>query len=127
MMSTQGTARGATAGGTPLRYPLASLYADYLRAALGLGVTLGPLLLLDVADPVVALLAPLGLLFAWFGLRTVARQLSRVELSGGAIALRPPTPTSRRSGSRRRPAATIRCPSGRRGDQMPMPRRARPR
>jgi hypothetical protein len=92
MMSAQGTARGAPAGGTPLRYPLASLYADYLRAAVGLGVTLGPLLLLDVADPVVALLAPLGLLFAWFGMRTVARQLSRVELSGSAIALQGPLP-----------------------------------
>jgi hypothetical protein len=29
----------------------------------------------------------LGLLFAWFGVRTVLRHLSRVELSGNAIAL----------------------------------------
>jgi hypothetical protein len=74
----------------PLRYPAATLYADYLRAAFGLALTLGPLLLLDVADVVVALLAVLGLLFAWFAMRTVVRHLSRVELSGNAIALRGP-------------------------------------
>jgi hypothetical protein len=47
-----------------LRYPLAALYADYLRAAVGLALTLGPLLLLDVAQAMAALLAVLGVLFA---------------------------------------------------------------
>jgi hypothetical protein len=75
-----------------LRYPLAALYADYVRAAVGLAVTLGPLLLLEVAYPVRALLAALGLLFVWFGLRTVSRHISRVELSASAIALRGPLP-----------------------------------
>jgi hypothetical protein len=70
-----------------LRYPLAALYADYLRAAFGLALTVGPLLLLDVAQAMAALLGVLGLLFAWFGMRTVVRHLSRVELSGNAIAL----------------------------------------
>jgi hypothetical protein len=64
------------------------LYADYLRAGFGLALTLGPLSLLDVADPIVALLFALCLLFAWFGVRTVSRHLSRIELSGDAIALR---------------------------------------
>ena len=54
-----------------LRYPLAALYADYLRAAFGLALTVGPLLLLELADVVVAPLAALGLVFAWFGMRTV--------------------------------------------------------
>jgi hypothetical protein len=71
----------------PLRYPIAALYADYLRAAFGLALTAGPLLLLDLAAAVAALLGVLGLLFAWFGMRTVLRHLSRVELSGNAIAL----------------------------------------
>jgi hypothetical protein len=75
-----------------LRYPLASLYPDYLRAAFGLAVTLGPLILLDLAGAVAALLAGLGLLFTWFGMRTVVRHLSRVELSGDAIALCGPAP-----------------------------------
>lgn len=70
-----------------MRYPVASLYPDYLRTAFGLAVTVGPLLLLDLAGAVAALLAGLGLLFAWFGARTIGRHLSRVELSGDGIAL----------------------------------------
>jgi hypothetical protein len=92
MTPAPASAPDAAAVAPPMRYPLTTLYADYGRAALGLGVTLGPLLLLDVAFPLIALLAPLGLLFAWFGLRTAARHLSRVELSGSAIALRGPLP-----------------------------------
>jgi hypothetical protein len=73
-----------------LRYPITALYRDYLRAAFGLALTAGPLLLLDPAGVVAAVLGLLGLLFAWFGARTVMRHLSRVELSGNAIALRGP-------------------------------------
>lgn len=75
-----------------MRYPAAALYPDYLRTAFGLAVTVGPLLLLDLAGPVAALLAALGLLFAWFGTRTIVRHLSRVELSADAIALCGPAP-----------------------------------
>jgi hypothetical protein len=92
MTSRHATPRSALAGETLLRYPLAIHYADYARAAAGLALTLGPLLLLDVAYPLVALLVALGLLFAWFGLRTVSRHLSRVELSASAIALHGPLP-----------------------------------
>jgi hypothetical protein len=73
-----------------LRYPITALYRDYLRAAFGLALTAGPLLLLDPVGVVAAVLGLLGLLFAWFGARTVLRHLSRVELSGNAIALRGP-------------------------------------
>jgi hypothetical protein len=90
MTAPKPTAQSGAPGETPLRYPVATLYADYLRAAFGLALTLGPLLLLEVADVVVAPLAALALLFAWFGTRTVSRHLSRVELSGSAIALRGP-------------------------------------
>ncbi|MGH6901832.1 MAG: hypothetical protein ACREIR_03745 [Geminicoccaceae bacterium] len=75
-----------------MRYSAASLYPDYLRTGCGLAVTLGPLLWLDLAGAVAALLAGLGLLFAWFGTRTVVRHLSRVELSGDAISLTGPVP-----------------------------------
>jgi hypothetical protein len=84
------TAPNAAGGGEPLRYPIATLYADYLRAGLGLALTAGPLLLLDLADGIALVLAALALLFAWFGVRTVLRQLSRVELSGNAIAVHGP-------------------------------------
>jgi hypothetical protein len=85
-------ARRAAVGQAPLRYPLATLYADYLRAAFGLALTLGPLLLLELADVVVVPLVALGLVFAWFGMRTALRHLSRVELSESAIAVRGPVP-----------------------------------
>ena len=90
MTTTNPTAHSAALGQTPLRYPVATLYADYLRAAFGLALTLGPLLLLEVADVIVAPLAAFGLLFAWFGMRTLTRHLSRVDLSGSAIAVRGP-------------------------------------
>jgi hypothetical protein len=73
-----------------VRYPIATLYGDYLRAAVGLVLTAGPLLLLELTHGVALVLAALGLLFAWFGTRTVLRHVGRVELSTDAIALRGP-------------------------------------
>jgi hypothetical protein len=71
-------------------YPLGSLSSDYLRVAVGLALTLGPLLLLDLAPVIAWLLAGLAVLFGWFGLRTGIRQLSAVELSPRGIAVRGP-------------------------------------
>jgi hypothetical protein len=73
-----------------LRYPASTLYFDYLRVAFGLALTAGPLLLLDLARAVAALLATFGLLFAWFGVRTMLRHLSWLELSAEAVTLRGP-------------------------------------
>lgn len=75
-----------------LYYPTGSLYPDYLRTAVGLGVTLGPVLLLDLADGIAVLLAGLALVFAWFGARTMVRQLTRVELSGDGVTVSGPAP-----------------------------------
>jgi hypothetical protein len=74
------------------RYPATSLVPDYLRVGCGLAVTAGPLLALELAAPVAILLAALALLFAWFGLRTVLRQRSWLELSPVGIALGGPLP-----------------------------------
>jgi hypothetical protein len=71
-------------------YPVSALYADYLRVAVGLALTLGPLLLLDLAAPIAWLLGVVAVLFVWFGLRTGLRQLTMVELSPHGIALRGP-------------------------------------
>jgi hypothetical protein len=71
-------------------YPVSTLYSDYLRVAVGLALTLGPLLLLDLAAPIAWLLSALAILFVWFGLRTGLRQLSAVELSPRGIAIRGP-------------------------------------
>jgi hypothetical protein len=79
-------------GRSLLRYPAGSLYPDYARTALGLAVTLGPVLLLDLADGVALLLGGLGFLFVWFGSRTMVRQLTRVELSGDGVTVFGPAP-----------------------------------
>jgi len=71
-------------------YPIGPLSSDYLRVAVGLALTLGPLLLLDLATPIAWLLSILAVLFAWFGLRTVLRQLSAVELGSEGVAIRGP-------------------------------------
>ncbi len=72
------------------RYPTTTLVPDYLRVVLGLAATGGPLIALDLANAVTGLLSGLALLFGWFGVRTVLRQLSWVELSPRDIALRGP-------------------------------------
>jgi hypothetical protein len=71
-------------------YPIGTLSSDYMRVAVGLALTLGPLLLLELAAPIAWLLAALAILFVWFGLRTGLRQLSAVELSPHGIAVRGP-------------------------------------
>ncbi len=69
------------------RYPATALVPDYLRVALGLAATVGPLLALDLARGVAIGLSGLALLFAWFGGRTALRQLSWIELSATDVAL----------------------------------------
>jgi hypothetical protein len=71
-------------------YSIGTLSSDYMRVAVGLALTLGPLLLLELAAPIAWLLAALAILFFWFGLRTGLRQLSAVELSPQGIAVRGP-------------------------------------
>lgn len=71
-------------------YPIATLSSDYLRVAVGLALTLGPLLLLDLATAIAWLLSILAVLFGWFGLRTILRHLSAVELGPEGVAIRGP-------------------------------------
>lgn len=71
-------------------YPIATLYPDYARVAVGMVATLGPLLALDVAPGIAVVLWALALLFVWFGVRTVLRQASWIELSPETIAVRGP-------------------------------------
>ncbi|WP_207455608.1 PH domain-containing protein [Azospirillum sp. SYSU D00513] len=68
-----------------LRYPAGSLLADHARAAGGLGLTAGPLALLEVS-PWIAL--PMGLcagLFALFGARSLLRHGARFALDGEGV------------------------------------------
>lgn len=70
----------------------ASLYADYGRAGIGVSLTFGPLVLLDPTPILAWVFAALALLFAWFGVRTLIRQMSRVEMGTQGIALIGPRP-----------------------------------
>jgi hypothetical protein len=72
---------------TVLRYPFEALRADYLRAACGLGLTLGPAVLIPATSAAMYVLGPAALLFLAFGLRTWRRQMSRVEIDAQGISL----------------------------------------
>ncbi|MFQ5786220.1 MAG: hypothetical protein ACE5H8_15545 [Alphaproteobacteria bacterium] len=63
------------------RYPARALTGDYLRAAAGATLTLGPLVLVSVAPVLVYILGTIGTLFLVFGARTLLRQIACVEVS----------------------------------------------
>lgn len=73
-------------------YPSSAVYADYLRAGGGLAVTLGPLVLLDVAPVVGFVLGVLALLFGWFAVRTWRRQMSTLTVSERGLEVQGPNP-----------------------------------
>jgi len=70
-----------------LRYPAASLRGDYVRAGLGVTLSLAPAVAVPLASPVNYLLLPAALLFMVFGLRTWQRQQSRVVIDRQGISL----------------------------------------
>ena len=70
-------------------YPGTSIVADYVRAALGVCLTLGPLLAVPVI-PVFLVLALLGgATFLCYAATTLRRQLTRVDMDGRGISLAP--------------------------------------
>ncbi len=73
-------------------YDAKTLAGDYVRAVCGAAVCLGPLLLLEVAAAMAWILAVFGAVFAAFGLRTLVRNLTRVELSDAGIRAIGPAP-----------------------------------
>jgi hypothetical protein len=72
------------------RYPARALAADYLRASLGSGLTLGPLALAQPAAPVMWVLAAAAALFLVYFARTVCKQLTRIEVDETGIRTRGP-------------------------------------
>lgn len=69
------------------RYARKALIGDYLRAGGGCALTAGPVLFLETATPVAAVLGGFAVLFAIFGLRTALRQSTVIEISDDAIAI----------------------------------------
>jgi len=72
---------------TELQYSAAALRGDYVRAGIGLALTLGPQLAIPLASPATYVLAPAALLFLAFGVRTWRRQKSRILLTSEGISL----------------------------------------
>jgi len=67
------------------RWPVRALVGDYLRAGAGLAVCFPPLLVVEWTLPVVGILGGLSGLFAWLGLRTVARHRATVRADARGI------------------------------------------
>lgn len=72
------------------RYPPARLAGDYLRGGFGLGGAALFWVLLPPAPQIHAVFGGLTLLFLLFTIRTVRRQIVRVEVSDDAITMAPP-------------------------------------
>lgn len=69
------------------RYPVQSVAADYLRAAAGMALTVGPLVFFNLVPPTVYILGGLGTLFLVFGIRTLLRHLAHVEVSAEGVTM----------------------------------------
>ena len=69
------------------RYPVQSVAADYLRAAAGMALTLGPIVFFNLVVPMVYILGGLGALFLVFGIRTLLRHLTSVEVSAEGVTM----------------------------------------
>lgn len=77
-----------------LRYPLAALRGDYVRAGFGLAFSLGLALAVPLASAADYLLLPAASLFLVFGLRTCQRQWARVVIDGRGISIFQPRQVS---------------------------------
>ena len=79
---------------TDLRYPMATLRGDYIRAGVGLLLSLGPALAVPLSSAADFVLLPAAGLFLVFGIRTWQRQRSRVRVDGRGISIFPPRQAS---------------------------------
>ncbi len=71
-------------------YPTRAVAGDYALALVGVALMLGPLAIFNVAPLMVYILGGLGSLFVVFGVRTVLRHMTRVEVSADGIRLEGP-------------------------------------
>lgn len=70
------------------RYPLRTVIVEYVQSAIGMAFTFGPLAATTPLPAVTGVLAALGTLFFVFGVRTVIRHNTVVELSDVGVAAR---------------------------------------
>jgi len=72
---------------TEFYYPFSTLRADYIRATVGLALTLGPAAAIPLGSPADYVLLPAAALFAAFAWRTGCRHRCRVHLSNARISI----------------------------------------
>lgn len=75
---------------TGFRYDRKVLTGDYVRAGFGVVLTWGPLLVVEAAPVMGYILGALGGVFAVFGIRTLIRQMTIIEVSEEGIQARGP-------------------------------------
>jgi len=75
---------------TPFRYDRKVLTGDYVRAGFGVALTWGPLLIVEAAPVMGYILGALGGVFAVFGIRTLIRQMTTIEVSEEGLRARGP-------------------------------------
>jgi hypothetical protein len=66
-------------------YPVRALAGDYLRTSVGLFLTAGPLLLVELIDSLRIILFLLSMVFLIFGVRAIIRQMTTVMLCDKGI------------------------------------------
>lgn len=71
-----------------LSYPSRALVGDWLRTVTGLAIGLGALLSVEWSFWIIAIFGSITLLFSYFGLRTLERQLQTVGLSEEGVLFR---------------------------------------
>jgi len=69
------------------RYDTKVLMGDYIRAGAGALICFAPLLLIEVVSVLVYILLAIGTVFTVFGLRTLLKHMSSVELSANGIRI----------------------------------------
>lgn len=77
---------------TQHRYPFTALAGDYVRAAAGLSLSAGPLVVVPAAPAVAWTLGAIALLFALFGARTAARHATAIGCDEDALVVHGPWP-----------------------------------
>jgi hypothetical protein len=72
------------------RYPRQALIGDYLRAGIGLVMTVGPALAIPATSLTQLILVPLAILFLAFGVRTWQRSVAVIAVTAQDISLSAP-------------------------------------
>ncbi|MGY8994805.1 MAG: hypothetical protein ACKVH7_00010 [Alphaproteobacteria bacterium] len=67
------------------RYDTRVLMGDYIRAGAGALICFAPVLLVEVVNVLVYILLSIGTVFTVFGLRTLIKQMTSIELSATGI------------------------------------------